>query len=439
MALVLFLEGAIQAWLNFFSPQLQTQDIGRLTMIMTPGLIFICLFGLFSAILQCEGRFFLVGFSPVTFNLVWIGAAFCCKDYLPDRAATLLALSIVLALAVQWLVMLPAVFRSFVPLLSWKEWLRPAFFSKEIRALIAPFLFSLLGVSAVQINSAIDSLFAYTAEAQGPAYLWFAIRIQQFPLALFAIAFSSPLLPLLSQKIVSQDEEGFRYQLQFALKKCSLFLFPATGCLFALGLSGIHLLYGRGHFDFSSVCATAICLWNYSLGLLPAAFVILLSSAFYAKKDFKTPMRASLWSMLLHLILNTLLILFLHRNSSSVALATSLSSLFNCFYLIRQLGLASWGIGKKEIAFFFKLLCATLSATLLVLFVNESLWQDCSWHLLCGKVTHAPIFSLSRQIVHFLFLLLLFIVVFVGSGYLLRLKELSELFSFLKKEKKVIE
>ena len=76
-----------------------------------------------------------------------------------------------------------------------------------------------VGVGAVQINNAIDPLFARFADLSGPAWLWFAIRIEQFPLAVFAIALSSALLPPLARAVRNQEKGQFHTFLEHALRK----------------------------------------------------------------------------------------------------------------------------------------------------------------------------------------------------------------------------
>ena len=90
-----------------------------------------------------------------------------------------------------------SVFRILKGFLSWRQILVLTLFSPELKKMIAPLLLGAVGVGAVQINSALDAVFARSASLEGPAYLWYAIRIEQLPLALFGIALSSALFPLL--------------------------------------------------------------------------------------------------------------------------------------------------------------------------------------------------------------------------------------------------
>ena len=83
--LLLFLIGIIElalySGLHYALLSTENQQILWLTMLMLPGVLFICLFSLCSGLLQCENHFFLTGFAPVAFNIIWIAADGCFEDY----------------------------------------------------------------------------------------------------------------------------------------------------------------------------------------------------------------------------------------------------------------------------------------------------------------------------------------------------------------------
>ncbi len=163
--------GVILKWGNL---QPDNAQILYLTMLMMPGILFICLFGLCSGLLQCERRFFLTGFAPVAFNIVWIAAMVLLKDLEPAQAMVPLSVAIIIAFFMQWAMLAPKTFKSLKTSLSWKECLKPQLFSLELRQIIKPFLLGVVGVSAIQINSTLDAVFARFASLEGPAYLWYA-------------------------------------------------------------------------------------------------------------------------------------------------------------------------------------------------------------------------------------------------------------------------
>ena len=314
-------------------------EIVELAMWMVPGLFFICLYGLNSALLQCQKRYFLPAVAPVAFNLIWIGAVL----FRPN--IWFLSLAITLAFAAQWLTTAFA----GASLLSLKEWLRPKFFSPDFKGLLKPLLLGIVGIGAVQFNSALDAIFARLADLEWPAFLWYAIRIQQLPLALFGIALSGALLPPLSR---AADPLLRRELLISALRHSATLMLFCTFALFALAPAGVNLLYGHGDFTPDAVRQTSRCLCAYGLGLIPSVFVLLLATRFYAEKDYRTPSLASLWAVGANLALNALFVFGFRLGAVSIALATSLSSWLNMALLARGVFTPAFGIffGKMILA-----------------------------------------------------------------------------------------
>lgn len=409
-----------------------------LTMLMLPGVLFICLFGLSSGLLQCERRFFLTGFAPVAFNGVWIVATLMLKRRDPSSAVLLLSLAIIIAFFMQWAMLVPQIAALLRRSLSWKECVKPQLFSSQLRLLVKPFLLSLIGVGAVQINSALDGLFARYASLEGPAYLWYAIRIEQLPLALFGIALSAALLPSLSRALQEGVHDRYLRLMRFAFRRCFSLIFPCALAIFVLGLAGINFLYGHGDFSTEDTSQTAVCLWGYGLGLLPAVFVLILAPAFYAKKEFRIPTIGSVISVVFHVLLTSLFVFGFNWGAFSIAIATSLAAWLNYFYL-------SYHLAKRvgEPLFdptvfrsFFKTGVCGLIAAIATLLVGQFFVGDPTLNVAAGN--SAVIFSrdLSTQCMHFFALSGTFVLIFFSYAWMLNAEDILELIGVKDSKKK---
>lgn len=313
----------------------EATEILILSLIMLPSLFFICLAGLNTALLQCERFYFIPSVAPVAFNLAWIVGVLTLASIPAREAMPRLALWIVAACFLQWSVTMPKVIgllrQAGLDLRLLKK-ITP--FSKEIRSMSKPFILGVIGIGAAQINSACDALFARYAESSGPAYLWFAIRLQQLPLALFGIAISGALLPPLTRAI-KQCETGLSHRLlDTAIRRSMLLIIPITAGLFLLGERSLDLLYGYGDFDSVSLLGTTRCLWGYTFGLIPMTLILIAAPLYYAKSDYRTPTVASGISMILNIALNSLFVLKFGLSAFSIAVATSLSAWLNLGYLL---------------------------------------------------------------------------------------------------------
>ncbi len=310
------------------------QEILFLTILMLPSLLFICLYGLNTSLLQCERKFFISGVAPVAFNGIWILAVLILKQ-IPtstQKRMSYLALTIILACFCQWWMTVPQVLRILrchLPSI-WKD---IRFYSSDMIKIGRPLFLGVLGIAAFQINTAMDSVFAHYADPEGPALLWYAIRLEQIPLALFGIALSGAILPPLSRAIKALDWSAYRHFLQYALKQTLSLMIPLTCALLAVGDTCINLIYGRGDFTNHSIIGTTHCLGAYALGLLPNTLILILAPACYAQNDYRLPACTSFLTMILNFFLNMWMIKGLGFGAVSVALATSISSWINLLLL----------------------------------------------------------------------------------------------------------
>ncbi|MBS0625071.1 MAG: murein biosynthesis integral membrane protein MurJ [Verrucomicrobia bacterium] len=354
-AVALGFELVLWGLLEFLSPD--WREIALLTMRMVPSLLFLTLSGLNTALLQSQKKYFWPAAAPVAFNFVWIAAAF-----LSDGARAL-SIWIAGACAVQWAMTAIQVRRELGPGEGKRR-----LFSPEWKKMIRPMTLGLIGIGAVQINSALDAIFARIADLSGPAYLWYAIRVQQLPLALFGIALSGALLPPLSRAMQQGDMGRFRELLTSGLRNSAALMIPCTFGLFALGGAGLNLLYGHGDFSRSALYETLACLWAYGAGLVPAVFVLLMAQGFYAQKSYWIPARASLIAVGVNTALNGLFVFGFGWGAISVALATSVSAAVNGWVLAKHLGSV---FDRGFVLYCFKLVLASLLPAVLVLAAQE--------------------------------------------------------------------
>ena len=320
----------------FLAKALQS-DIPLLMLAMMPGVIFLSLYALNSSVLQCQKRYFLPALAPAVFNAIWIAAALLLAGNSLRMAMFWLSFGVLVSFAMQWWVISPPVTKWVKNVVGWRAWFSPCLFSGEVRKLLKPMSFGIVGIGAAQINSAVDAIFARVADPSGPAYLWYAIRIQQLPLALFGIALSGALLPPLSRAIQSGAFDRYRYLLQGGLKQSAALMIPCAAGLYVLAIPGLDLLYGRGSFQSADVANSGICLQAYAVGLVPMVYILLLANGFYAQKEYQWPMRCSLISVGCNAVLNVIFIFGFHWGAASIALATVLSAFLNCSMLARGL------------------------------------------------------------------------------------------------------
>lgn len=428
MALIFIIMIVLGGVLLFCNLSEGNYEIVFLTLLMMPSLLFICLFGLNASLLQCERRFFITGAAPAAFNMIWILGVCLLWNFSETSAMPWLAAWVIIACFFQWIITVPsviAILNSYKLEILWKN---IRLISKDVRNLGKPLMLGVVGVAASQINSALDAVFARYADASGPAFLWYAIRLQQLPLALFGIAISGALLPPLSRALKANDMLSYRLFLEFSLRRSLTLMIPITAFLFVMGDSCVNLIYGRGDFTDLSSVGTTLCLWGYNFGLIPMTLVLILAPAYYSKGDYNTPTIASAMAIGGNFALNTLFIPVLGFGVLTVALSTSVSAWINLFLLSRILRehLSTSAVKSLAVAT-SKLIGASGAAIMAVIVVDGAfLHGSSSWIILQGQI---PIFphAFIEKVSHFTIQSVVFMFIFGAAAWLFKCTDLFEL------------
>ena len=357
-----------------------SDEICRLTIVMFPSLVFLVIYGISSAFLQCHRRFFLPAIAPIAFNAIWILFALVCYLKKPKSPMVWMGWGVVIAFAFQSLIPLWASLKHLRNRSSFKE----IFFSKidkhRLTKLLKPFFCGTLGVATTQLNAALDSFFAFRSDPSGPAYLWYAIRIEQVPVALFAVALTAPLLSLISEKLQKNQPSELALLLKEACSKMIIFMSLSMWALLSLGPLGLNLVFGRGEFTFASLVGTYQCLAFYALGILPHGISLLYTNALYAKQEFVAGVKISFYTVALHILMNVLFVHVLDFSSFSVALSTSISSAFQMFLLKRAFfksyGLKIFSLKKAALYLGFGVISALASWTSVIYFLKTLYFKN---------------------------------------------------------------
>jgi putative peptidoglycan lipid II flippase len=409
LLLCIILAVEIPLSLNGFTVFSSEKEVVHLFAWMFPSLIFISLYGLNISLLQCRNSFFTSSVAPFACNVIWILAVFLFSKQDASKAMVNLAIFILIGFFTQWLITLP---KTWKVLAEGRRNYAPPLFSipREIRTIGKATLFGMIGVTAVQINSFLDMLFARYADLKGPIYLWYAIRLEQLPLALIGFACVYSIIPSLSRLIKAQELQQAQELFFFGYKRIFLLVVPCTFALVALGLVSVNLLFGRGHFSSFAVMQTTLCLWAYGISLLPSTLIVYQSSLFYAFGDFKTPTIASLVSVAANILLNALFVFYFHWGAISIALSTSFSSCLN-YWMLKKAFLQKgyWPITHPKFSQFVKLF--TISGTACLCCIGLDYFFL--------KIFHESPRTFAEQTMHFFGQLALFVAVFIPGLFLL--------------------
>jgi putative peptidoglycan lipid II flippase len=300
-----------------------------LNQIIFPYLFFMGLFALCMGILNSYRHFFAPAIAPIFLNISIIVSVFLFYHTFRIPVMTL-ALGVVAGGVIQFLFQLPFLWKKRITFRFNFNFKHPAI--KRIGLLMVP---GLIGTAVYQINVFIDTIFASFLPSGSVSYLFFADRLMEFPLGIFAIAIGMASLPSLSGLAAQGKMEELKETLSFTFRLVSFISVPAMVGLIALKTPIVNLLFQRGLFDASATEKTAFALLFYSVGLWAIAGARTIVPAFYSLQDTWTPLKIALICLGTNVILIAILIFPLKHGG--LALATSLSSTLNLILLFWKL------------------------------------------------------------------------------------------------------
>ncbi len=367
-----------------FSPEQAALTV-TMTQIMFPFILLVAMAAVAMGVLNTKGNFGIPASASTVFNIVsifvglgfayWLSGGGWEADVGENIAASFSAQWAIIGMAIgtliggaaQFLMQVPSLLKvgfRFSPILSFKDE-----GVKKIMRLMAP---AIIGTSAVQINVLVNLAFVSSISG-GRSWLSYAFRLMQFPIGVFGVAIGTASIPVLSRMASEGKFDDFRKTLSSSLNLVFLMTLPSACGLIILGEPIIRLLYSHGGaFKESDVPMTAWALAGYSIGLTGYAAIKILSPAFYALNDAKTPMVIAVCSIGVNALASYFFRNWLSNFGVSpeypsgfghvgVALATSSVALVNFFALALMMRKRIGRIdGREIIAAFVKIAIASM-------------------------------------------------------------------------------
>lgn len=316
------------------------KDALRLIPILMPYTFFICFVGVVGAVLNSIRVFFLPALGALLLNIFIIACLLLWAPGLADdkeRLLEMLAWTVVWSGVIEFLLLLALLYwYKLSPLLPG---LKAADFTvlSELWRMTLP---GLIGASALQISFLVDRLLAAWLGPQAVPALTYTDRIVFVPIGVFAISLGAVLLSDMSRHAGRNDLAGMVEALELGLRHVVYICVPLAVFMVVFREQILRLLYFRGSFSESDLRETAWAALFYASGIPFFAAIKITVAAFYARKDMRTPLYASLLCIAVNIILNLLLMFPLRQGG--IALATVISSLLNntllLYLLRRQLG-----------------------------------------------------------------------------------------------------
>ena len=357
-----------------------------LTRIMFPYLIVISIAAFFQGILNGVKIFSPSGFTPVLFNSIVIAATYILTPAFTDSiedteiraqmAARAMSIGVISGGCVQALFQLPFVIKT-----GWTvhfTTLKKAFSNPGTRRVMKLIVPTIIGMACYQLNDVVSTALAGKAGTGIVSSLQYSLRLQELILGIFAVSIGTVILPDLSGLAKKELWSDFNAMLVQAAKIMALISIPVTFFSLVCGEDIISLVYKSKKFSDESVRLTLVAFRWHIAGLFFIALNRILSPAFYAQGNTKSPTLAGIIGFAVNIALALAIVRFRNDGTGGgIALALSVASFANTvalfIFLTKNQNLNVGSVTKGTVFYALKLVVFSVVAAIPTFFVRNAL------------------------------------------------------------------
>ncbi len=303
-------------------------DMARVTF---PYLMLMSLTALMGGMLNAHSRFAPFAAAPILFNLSLI--VFLLMSGAFKTAGHAMAWGVFVAGFLQCGLLWHFIKKAGLAL----NFVKPNFEDVKIKRLFALMGPGVIGAGVMHINLFADLIMASFLTTGSISYLYYADRLNQLPLGMVGIAVGTALLPLLSKTIAAGDAGEARRLFNRAMEVCMLLALPAAVGLFMAALPIVTTLFEHGEFTANDSGYTRLVLTAYAAGIPAYIAVKVYSTAYWARQDTITPVKAAVVSTMFNIFISLFLVFVLNVGVAGIAAGTALAGWLQIILLARGL------------------------------------------------------------------------------------------------------
>ena len=289
LILAIFTPSIVKIIIPGFSPENKNLTIA-LTRIMFLSPIFLGISSVFSGILHYFNRFLAYSLAPVLYNL---GIIFGILFLVPLFGIFGLAYGVILGAFFHLIIQFPAARISGFRYKAVFNFKSPGL--KKIFKLMLP---RTIGTAAYHINLIVITAIASTLTVGSIAIFNFSNNLQYLPVGLIGVSFALSSFPFLSRAWAKGRKEEFLKSFSSSFRQILFLIIPISLLMFLLRAQIVRLVLGTGRFGWWETRLTAASLGIFCLGIFAGSLIPLISRAFFALQDTKTPVIIGTISMI---------------------------------------------------------------------------------------------------------------------------------------------
>ncbi len=292
----------------------------HLTRIMFPYILLIGVAALFMGVLNSVGHFAMPAAAPIVMNVFMIGVPVIMHVVFRifDSPADALAWGVIAGGVAQIIIQIPALRARGI-----RVGIETGLMSPRVKKVVRLVGVASLGASIYQINVLVGTLLASMLPQGSVSYLYYANRILELPLGVFAFAVGNVLLPSMSSARARMEMERLSEIMGKGSLAVLLFTIPASVGAIVLAEPIFSVLFIRGRFTWADAQGCASALIMYGVSLWAVGYTRIQTQALYALQKARSAVTVSWVALVANVALCLALMPVLGH--AGIALAGSLS------------------------------------------------------------------------------------------------------------------
>lgn len=192
---------------------------------------------------------------------------------------------------------------------------------REIGKMAAP---RFIDLTALQIQKSAELFFSSIMSVASYGFLNLAYSLQAIPSTLFGVSLAKAALVSLSYQ---EENASFRKTFLKTLNQMMFLIIPISVFLVVLRIPVVRLTFGTSQsLDWNATVQIGMVLSYFAIGIPLQSALALISRAFYARHDAKTPVIFQVLDVFATLILETVFVFLMHLPLWSIAFANTLAA-----------------------------------------------------------------------------------------------------------------
>jgi putative peptidoglycan lipid II flippase len=319
----------------------------NLIRLMSIAQVFFTVSSFLTGVLQAQRRFLIPAIAPLFYNLGTILGILVLTPFFGIYAA---AYGVIFGAFLHFVIQLPSTFHAgYFPKLRFR--LKHKGVLQMLR-LMPP---RTLSLALIQVERIVSLNLASALSAGSFTIFNFARQVYVLPISLFGVSLGQASFPTLAEEADNKDQTKFADTLGKTILQIFFFCLPAAILILILRIPIVRIIFGAKNFPWEATLLTGKALAVFSLSIAPQAAVQLLTRAFYAKKNTRTPLYINIATLILFIITSYLFTNTFAWGVLGMSTAMSLSNTLNflVLYLIIRSKIPSMGINKEMIKILF--------------------------------------------------------------------------------------